>query len=167
MEGSAAAVTGDSHRKALSCAVPKAGRDLVGDKASDYSDAFVIGLPAGDAHSAEVWARAMFTPTGPVWNTFAAVWAAATGVQPPRHGKRLGFFRVVTPDPRAAVHIADGPRYRIHLVVLVGEGRMTFATFVTAHRTIWRHVLKGIMVAHRRVAPLLMERALGLLSSTG
>jgi hypothetical protein len=144
--------------------VPAAGQDLVGDEAFDYSDAFVVNLPAGDRSSAEVWARAMFTPTGPIWNTFAAAWGLATGVQPPRHGKRLGFFEVVTPDRGSTVHIADGPRYRIHLVVLVREGRMTFATFVKAHSTIWRQVLKGIMVAHRRVAPLMMQRALILMS---
>jgi hypothetical protein len=90
----------------------------------------------------------------------------ATGVESPRRGKRIGFFKVVTPDRGATVWTADGPRYRIHLVVLVDDGRVTFATFVKAHSIIWREVLKGIMVAHRRVAPLLMERALGRLSKS-
>jgi hypothetical protein len=146
--------------------VPAAGRDLVGDEAFDYCDAFVLSLPPGDRRSAEVWARAMFTPSGPIWNTFAAAWGLATGVRPPRHGRRHGFFGVVQHGPDATVRTADGPRYRIHLVVLVGDGRMTFATFVKAHSTIWRHVLRGIMVAHRRVAPLLMERAFGLVSQS-
>ena len=134
---------------------------MVGNKAVDYSDALVLRLPPSDRRSAEVWARSMFTPSGLVWHTFAAAWGLATGVQPPRQGKRIGFFRVVTPDRGATVWTADGPRYRIHLVVLVGDGRLTFATFVTAHSRVWRQVLRGIMLAHRRVAPLLMERALG------
>jgi hypothetical protein len=154
----------EPYRKVAPCPVPTAGRDLVGDEAFDYSDAFVLSLPAGDRRSAEVWARAMFTPSGLIWNTFAAAWGVATGVQPPRQGRRVGFFKVVTSDRGGTVWIADGPRYRIHLVVLVGEGSVTFATFVEAHSTIWRQLLKGIVVAHRRVAPRLMERALRLLS---
>jgi hypothetical protein len=154
------------HGKTAPCPVPTAGRHLVGDDAFDYSDAFVRSLPGGDRRSAEVWARTMFTPSGLVWNTFAATWGVATGVQPPRRGNRAGFFKVVTPDRGATVWTADGPRYRIHLVVLVGEGRVTFATFVKAHNSVWRQVLKGIMVAHRRVAPLMMERAVGVLSGS-
>jgi hypothetical protein len=157
-------VNRERHGQAAPCPVPSAGRDLIAEEAFDYTDAFVLGRPAGDRSSAERWAKAMFTPSGPIWNAFAAAWGLVTGVQPPRQGKRIGFFRVVTPDRAATVWLADGPRYRIHLVVLVAEGRVTFATFVNAHSTIWRHVLKGIMVAHRRVAPLLMERALGLIS---
>ncbi len=159
-------MTSEPHRRALHCAVPSAARKLVGGETFDYSDAFVVGLPAGDGRSAEIWARAMFTPSGLIWNTFAVTWGAATGVRPPRQGKRVGFFQVVTPDRAATVWTADGPRYHIHLVVLVGDGRLTFATFVKAHSLIWREVLNGIMVAHRRVAPLLMERALHLLTTS-
>ncbi len=143
--------------------MPTVGRELLDNEALDYSDAFALSLPKGDRRSAEAWAKAMFTPSGLIWNTFAAVWGLATGVQPPRQGKRVGFFQVVTPDRGATVWIADGPRYRIHLVVLIGGGRMTFATFVKAHSSIWRQVLKGIMVAHRRVAPRLLQRAVGLM----
>ncbi len=155
-------VTREAHGKAVACPMPTEGRELVGNEALDYSDAFVLSLPSGDGRSAEAWAKAMFTPSGRIWNTFAALWGLATGVRPPRQGKRVGVFQVVTPDGGATVWIADGPRYRIHLVVLVGDGRMTFATYVKAHSSIWRQVLKGIMVAHRRVAPRLMQRAIGL-----
>jgi hypothetical protein len=166
VEGSTAAVKAEPHCNALSCPVPNPGRDLVGHEAFDYSDAFVLVPPAGERRSAEVWARAMFAPSGRIANSFAATWGFATGVQPPRRGTRVGFFKVVTPDRGATVWTADGPRYRIHLVVLVDDGRVTFATFVKAHSIIWREVLKVIMVAHRRVAPLLMERALGQLSKS-
>jgi hypothetical protein len=166
VEGSTAAVKAEPHCNALSCPVPNLGRDLVGHEAFDYSDAFMLDPPTGDRRSAEVWARAMFTPSGRLANRFAATWGFATGVQSPRRGKRIGFFKVVTPDRGATVWTADGPRYRIHLVVLVDDGCVTFATFVKAHSIIWREVLKGIMVAHRRVAPLLMERALGRLSKS-
>jgi hypothetical protein len=164
VEGSTAAVKAEPHCNALPRPVPNPGRDLVGHEAFDYSDAFVLGPPAGDRCSAEVWARAMFTPSGRISSSFATTWGFVTGVQSPRRGKRVGYFKVVTPDRGATVWTADGPRYRIHLVVLVDDGRVTFATFVKAHSIIWREVLKGIMVAHRRVAPLLMERALGRLS---
>ncbi len=154
----------EPHGGAAPCPVPAAARLQVGDEAFDYSDAFVLGVPVHNRSSAEVWARAMFTPSGPIWTTFGVAWGLATGVRPPPQGKRLGFFKVATPRRGSAVLTADGPRYRIHLVVLVGDGRMTFATFVKAHSTAWRQVLRGIMVAHRRVAPRMMQRALGLMS---
>jgi hypothetical protein len=48
----------------------------------------------------------------------------------------------------------------VRLVVLVNEGRVTLATFVQSQNPMWRQLLKAIMVAHRRVAPILMEVAL-------
>jgi hypothetical protein len=44
------------------------------------------------------------------------------------------------------------------MVVLAGEGRTTLATFVESQGTIWRQLLKAIMIGHRRVAPLLLDR---------
>src|SRR5438270_11678352 len=66
----------------------------------------------------------------------------------------------------ATVLEADGSRYHVHLVVLLGQGRVTFATFAKSRSAFWRYVLKAIMVAHRRVAPRLMERAIALKPTT-
>lgn len=81
------------------------------------------------------------------------------GVEPPRRGKRVAAFQLVSPDRESALLAGDGDRYRIRLVVLADEGCLTLATFVQSRRTIWRQLLKAIMVGHRRVAPRLLEMA--------
>ena len=152
--------------KAAACPMPLAARNLIDPEVFDYYDAFALSVPAGDERSVEAWARAMFTPSGPLFSSFAAVWGAVTGVKAPTTAERLSYFRLTTPEPGAAVLEADGSRYHVYLVVLLGQGRITFATFAKSRGAFWRYVLKPIMVAHRRVAPRLMERALALKPTT-
>ena len=152
--------------RAAACPVPSAARNLIDPEAFDYYDAFALSIPAGDERSVEVWARAMFTPSGPLFNSFAAAWGVVTGVKAPTSGRRLSYFRLTTPELGAAVLEADGSRYHVYLVVLLGQGRITFATFARSRSAFWRYVLKAIMVAHRRVAPRLMERAVALKPTT-
>jgi hypothetical protein len=148
-----------SKHPAVHCAIPQEARDLAGPHDFDYCDAFRVALPASSQLSAEEWARAMFTPRGALARLFAGLWGAATGVESPHEGTRFAYFRVLSPGPGSVVLVGEGERYRIRLVVLASDGRLTLATFVESRRTIWRQLLKAIMVGHRRVAPLLMERA--------
>ena len=157
---------GATENQATACPVPSAARTLLDPEAFDYSDAFALRVPAGDQRSAEAWARAMFTPSGPLLKSFAAAWGVVTGVKAPTTGRRIASFRLTTPELGAAVLEGDGPRYHIYLVVLLGQGRLTFATFAKSRSVIWRVALKAIMVAHRRVALRLMERALVLQPTT-
>jgi len=157
---------GAAENKAAACPVPSAVRNLLDPEAFDYSDAFALRVPAGDQRSVEAWARAMFTPSGPLLKSFAAVWGVVTGVKPPTTGRRLSYFRLTTPQLGATVLEADGSRYHVYLVVFLAQDRVTFATFAKSRSAFWRYVLKAIMVAHRRVAPRLMERAIALKPTT-
>jgi hypothetical protein len=145
--------------RAVPCAVPDRALNLVSPDDFGYSDAFAVNLPPGDGRTAEAWARAIFTPHGRAQHGFARVWRAVMGVKPSRTGKRVGLFGLVTPERASAVLVGDGARYRIRLVVLADEGCLTLATFVRSRRTIWRQLLKPILVGHRRVAPRLLELA--------
>jgi hypothetical protein len=144
------------------CAVPAAARELVGAEAFDYVDAYSLGVTSDDRRSADEWAQAMFTPSSVILYIFAALWGIATGVRAPRTGKRLAYFKVISPRRGATVMEGEGSRYRIRLVVLAGGGHVTVVTFVKSWGRIWRQALKPIMAAHRRVLPLLMQRAEGL-----
>ncbi len=81
------------------------------------------------------------------------------GVVPPRDGNRLGVFQLISPGPGSAVLIGEGGRYRIRLVVLTGDGQLTFVTFVQSRGAICRQLLKPILVGHRRVAPRVLDWA--------
>ncbi|MEA2682992.1 MAG: hypothetical protein QOK05_1320 [Chloroflexota bacterium] len=153
---------GSANDRAARCTVPADAWHLVGPGVFDYVDAFAIGVPTSDRRPAEAWARLMFTPSGPIMAAFAVGWGAVTGTRPPRTGRRLGFFKVVSPGRRSTILEGDGPRYRIRLVVIAGAGRITMVTFVKGHGIAWRQALTPIMAAHRRVAPLLVERAAAL-----
>src|SRR5438270_11566725 len=101
---------GAADNKAAACPVPSAVRNLLDPEAFDYSDAFALRVPAGDQRSVEAWARAMFTPSGPLLKSFAAVWGVVTGVKPPTTGRRLSYFRLSTPLLGAQVLVVDGSR---------------------------------------------------------
>jgi hypothetical protein len=150
----------DGH--AVPCSIPDTARHLVGPETFDYIDAFAVSVPSGDASSAETWARRIFTPTGLAMHVFAALWGAVTGLGSPRTGKRVTHFRVISPDRGSAVLVGDGERCRIRLVVLAGEGCLTLVTFVKSRGTIWHVVMKAMLIGHRRVVPLLLERGAAL-----
>jgi hypothetical protein len=145
--------------RATRCAVPLRAQELVADERFDYADAFAVTVPLADRLSAERWARVMFTPRTRAERVFVVAWSAATGVQSPRAAPRTSAFRMVSPGSGSAVLIGDSARYRIRLVVLVGDGRVTLATFVKSQGIAWRQLLRPVMVAHRRVAPRLLEVA--------
>lgn len=153
--------------RAVPCSVPDAARHLVGPENFDYIDAFAVGVPSDDGSSAEAWARVMFTPSGLALHIFAAMWGAVTGLKSPRTGKRVAYFRMTSPDRRSAVLVGDGERCRIRLVVLKSEGRLTLVTFAKSRGTFWHQVMKAMLVGHRRVAPLLLERAVTLKTRDG
>jgi hypothetical protein len=148
--------------RAVPCPIPDTARHLVGPETFDYIDAFAVRVASGDASSAEVWARRIFTPTGLAMHVFAALWGAVTGLESPRTGKRVAHFRVISPDRGSTVLVGDGERCRIRLVVLVGDGRLTLVTFVKSRGPIWHVVMKAMLVGHRRVVPLLLERGAAL-----
>jgi len=153
-------VTADG--RTVRCSVSDTARHLVGAETFDYIDAFAISVPSGDGASAEAWARVMFTPSGLTLHIFAALWGAVTGLKSPRTGKHVAYFRVIAPDRGSAVLMGDGTRCRIRLVVLTGEGCLSLVTFVKSRGTIWHLVMQAMLVGHRRVAPLLLERAVAL-----
>jgi hypothetical protein len=148
--------------RAMACSIPDSARHLVGPETFDYIDAFAVSVSSGDASSAEAWARRIFTPTGLAMHAFAALWGAVTGLESPRAGKRVAHFRVISPDRGSTVLVGDGQRCRIRLVVLVGEGCLTLVTFVKSRGTIWHVVMKAMLVGHRHVVPLLLERGAAL-----
>jgi hypothetical protein len=150
----------DGH--AVPCSIPETARHLVGPGTFDYIDAFAVSVPSGDASSAEAWARRIFTPTGLAMHIFAALWGAVTGLESPRTGKRVAHFRVISPDRGSAVLVGDGERCRIRLVVLAGEDGLTLVTFAKSRGAIWHVVMKAMLIGHRRVAPLLLERGVAL-----
>jgi hypothetical protein len=158
-------VAADLH--AVPCALPARAQYLVGPEGFDYVDAFAVEVPPGDGLSAEAWARVIFTPRTALERGFQAVWNVVIGLDPPRTGKRLAVFDMASPERASTVLVGDGPRYRVRLVVLASEGRLILATFARGRRGIWRQLLKGVMVGHRRVAPLLLEVAVARRSATG
>jgi hypothetical protein len=144
---------------AVACAVPKNARGLVLPDRFEYADAFVVALPPGTRIAAEDWARAMFMPRGLAQQVLAGAWNAVIGLEPPRSGSVMGPFQLVSPERESAILVGEGERYRIRLVVLAANGSLTLATFVQSRSRAWRELLRGILVGHRRVAPLLLERA--------
>ena len=148
--------------QAVPCSIPDTARHLVGPESFDYIDAFAVSMPSGEGSSAESWARVMFTPSGRTMHIFAALWGAVTGLESPRTGKRVAYFRVISPDHGSSILVGDGARCRIRLVVLAGERCLTLVTFVKSRGTIWHQVMKAMLVGHRRVAPLLLQRGVAL-----
>ena len=144
---------------AVACAVPKDARDLVLPDRFEYADAFVVALPPGTRIAAEDWAKAMFMPRGLAKRAFAGAWNAVMGLEPPPNGRAMGPFELASAKRESAILVGEGERYRIRLVVLAAEGSLTLATFVQSRGRAWRELLRGILVGHRRVAPLLLERA--------
>jgi hypothetical protein len=144
---------------AVAYAVPTDARDLVLPDHFEYADAFVVVLPRGTRITAADWARAMFVPRGLVQKAFAGAWNAVMGLEPPHGASVIGPFQLVSTKRESAVLVGEGERYRIRLVVLAAEGSLTLATFVQSRGRAWRELLRGILVGHRRVAPLLLERA--------
>jgi len=134
-------------------------RDLVLPDRFEYADAFVVALPPGTRIAAEDWARAMFLPRGLAQHAMAGAWNAVVGLEPPLKGRAIGPFQLVSGRRESAILVGDGERYRVRLVVLAGEGSLTLATFVQSRGGAWRELLRGILVGHRRAAPLLLERA--------
>lgn len=144
---------------AVACAVPKEARDLVLPGRFEYADAFVVKVPPGTRIAAEDWARVMFTPRGRAKRALATVWNAVMAVDPPPDESAIGLFQLVSAKRESAMLAGDGERYRVRLVVLAGEASLTLATFVQSRGRAWRELLRGILVGHRRVAPLLLEEA--------
>jgi hypothetical protein len=144
---------------AVACAVPDNARDLVLPDRFEYADAFVVTLPAGTGIAAEDWARAMFMPRGLAQHALAGAWNLVMGLEPHRNGSALGPFQLVLPGRESAILVGEGQRYRVRLVVLAAGRSLTLATFVQSRGRGWRELLRGILVGHRRVAPLLLERA--------
>jgi hypothetical protein len=144
---------------AVACAVPSDARDLVRPDQFEYADAFVVPLPPGARIAAEDWARAMFMPRGPAQQALAGAWNAVMGLEPPPNGNVLGPFQLVSAKAESVMLVGDGGRYRVRLVVLADKGSLTLATFVQSSGRAWRELLRGILVGHRRVAPILLERA--------
>ena len=145
---------------AIRCSVPADAMELVRRDRFEYADAFAVTLPAGIRATAEEWARLMFTPRGVVFGAFAAAWNAVMRMDPPPSGSALGPFELVSAGPKSVVLVGNGDRYRVRLVVLAREGSLVFATFVQSQGRAWHELGRGILVGHRRVAPLLLERAL-------
>jgi hypothetical protein len=125
----------------------------------EYADAFVVALPPGTRIAAEDWAKAMFIPRGFAQQVLAGAWNAVVGLEPAPSGRVMGRFQLVSAKRESAILVGEGERYRIRLVVLATEGSLTLATFVQSRGRAWRELLRGILVGHRRVAPLLLERA--------
>src|SRR5258708_5966231 len=150
-----------SNARAIACAVPQTASDLVLLDRFDYADAFQIALPRGTGIAADDWARQMFTPRGRVQRALAGAWNAVMGLEPPPGGSATGPFRLVSATFESAILIGDGERYRVRLAAPGGRDRLTLATFVQRRARVWHHLPRGVLVGHRRVAPILLERAVG------
>ncbi len=63
-----------------------------------------------------------------------------------------------TPD--ALVLGGDGPAVGLRIVILAATDHrpLTLSTFLRFHRVRWRPVIRLLLIGHRRVVPLLLDR---------
>ncbi len=138
--------------------VPRSIRSLT-PMAPDYMDLFSVATSGAQTWSAEQWARAAVDRAAGMAGQF--VWRIVLGL-------RLGRRR--SPEHVAGWKIADrGERWirveatswflTAHLVVLVGDDEVSFATFLRYDRPPARVLWPRLSSVHRYAMPGLLHRA--------
>ena len=137
---------------------------LLGDRVFDYADAFEVDAARPDDRTAEQLARVALEQAPAavrvlVWRVHRHVLRGQQGpLGSPEH---VFGFTIVHREPDAVVLHEASPLLDAHLVIRRRlPTRVSVATFLTFHRPrVTRALWVVVGPLHRRVAPLLLERA--------
>jgi hypothetical protein len=133
----------------------------------DYVDLFTVKTGAAEDWSPEQWARAGVDYAAGLAGQF--VWRVLLGLRlqrrrPPDH---IAGWKVVSRDARRVVLEAASWLLTAQIVVQVGDGQVSVATFIRYDRPVAALVWLPLSVGHHRAMPGLLNQAVRILTLKG
>jgi hypothetical protein len=145
--------------------VPETVRSLSTMASHDYVDLFTVTTSAARDDSPERWARAGVDQAAGQAGQF--VWRVLLGLRLEARPSRdlVAGWKIAGRGESHIVLEAASWCLTAQIVVLVGEGEVSVATFIRYDRPIAAFVWLPLSVGHRRAMPGLLRRAARILAS--
>ncbi len=144
------------------CEVPRPAARLQAQGRADYQEAFAVDVNPTERRQALSWARAVFELQSPLIGSVLLFvgWLLRLAPAPFSSRDHVLGMTVFEKTREAVVIGSDGPAVSLRIVVLApaGNGPLTVSTFLRFHRVAWRVGCRVLLVAHRRMVPLLLDR---------
>jgi predicted oxidoreductase len=133
----------------------------------DYVDVFSITTSAAEDWSPEQWARAGVDFAAGLAGQF--IWRVLLGLRLDRRSSpdNVAGWKVVDRGDGLIVLEAASWFLTAQVVVRVGDGQVTIATFIRYDRAIGALVWSPLSIGHRRAAPGLLRQAVRILTFEG
>jgi predicted oxidoreductase len=147
--------------------VPDAIRSLTTMATHDYVDVFTVTTSAAQDWSPEHWARAGLDFAAGLAGQF--VWRVLLGLRLERRSSPdyVAGWKIVGRDDSEVVLEAASWFLTAQIVVRVGDGQVSVATFIRYDRPIAGLVWPPLSVGHRRAMPGLLRQAARILTFEG
>ncbi len=147
--------------------VPEAIRSLSTLASHDYVDLFTVTTSAAEDWSPEQWARAGIDYAAGLAGQF--VWRVLLGLRLERRPQPdyLAGWRIVSRGDNRIVLEAASWLLTAQIVVQVGAGQVSVATFIRYDRAMAAIVWLPLSVGHRRAMPGLLRQAVRILTLKG
>ena len=153
---------GARHPRSRRCAIPPQAARLQRLGNPDYQDAFAVHIDPSDQRPALVWAQALFGEQAqPIESLLLMVGWLLRIPQGPLHSpERVVGLTTYEQSDDAIVIGGDGPALRLRMVIQAPSetAPLTMSTFLRFRRTSWQYAGSLLLIAHRRVVPLMLER---------
>jgi hypothetical protein len=144
------------------CEVPPEALRLQTLSRPDYQDAFCVEVDPRERRSVIGWARGIFEEQAlPVEALLVLVGLLLRLPPGPlRSPDHVLGMKVVEHTEDAGVGGGDGPAVGLRIVIMAPAGNrpLTMSTFLQINDARWRPVVRLLLIGHRRVVPLLLNR---------
>jgi hypothetical protein len=144
------------------CQVPAEAVHLQTLGRPDYQDAFGVDIDRTNRRSALGWARGIFEDQSPLIGSLLMLvgWLMRFPPGPLSSPDHVLGLTILEQTQDAVVIGRDTSAVSLRIVILAPAGNepLTFSTFLRFHRMPWRYGGRVVLIAHRRVVPLLLDR---------
>jgi len=147
--------------------VPEAIRSLTTMASHDYVDVFTVTTSAAEDWSPAQWARAGVDFAAGLAGQF--VWRILLGLRLERRSSPdyVAGWKIVGRGDSVVVLEATSRFLTAQIVVRVGDGQVSVATFIRYDRLIAAFIWPPLSVGHRRAMPGLLRQAVRILTFEG